>query len=672
VVEAATPQVCPESSAGRRIVSWPAAAVGSLILVSVTGRIWLGRSVPTPWISPDEVIYALLGRTLYSSGRLAIENAHSDFYSFVYPALIGPPLAWLGPSSGYAVAKALGAAAMSAAAIPAYIWARALVPARAAVLVAALTLALPAFAYSGFLMTETAFYPVMALAAWQMARTIVEPTAHRQLALVLLIAAAAATRVQGGVLVLVLPTALLLARVALRRYAWALGGVALLVVVWLAWRLLRGGSTLGAYTTAASGGYDAGAALRFVVYHAGALVVMAGFFPLAAAALLWARRRGLTADARATLAVATALSLWLVVQVGVFASRYVGQLAERDLIAAAPPLFVCLALWLREGAPRPRRWTLGVALAALASVFAWPLHTLVTADALPDSPTIAAVYRAVGTSGLGRQQLLLDGSLALAAAALVVAPARLLRAAPLLLVALLGLESVVAANVAARAAGRLRDTLVGPRPTWIDDSADGPVSLLYAGATQWNVVWETLFWNREVDRVFALPGTAVLGPAPGGAATLDGDGALREDGVRIDSRSVVAPYAIQLSGTRTADAGNKLVGVPIGLALWQTEAPVRVLSRSSGLQPNGDIYRSATLTGFGCPGTFRLTLIAKEDETIGLLVNGRFRRSVQARQGQIVRLGLPAASGAGGRCTLGVRTDGKLLGSTVFAFEPGR
>src|SRR5207253_8902971 len=93
----------PTGGPGRAIVSWSGATVGLLILISVAGRVWLGRSVPTPWISPDEVIYALLGRTLYTSGRLAIENAHSDYYSLVYPALIGPPLAWLDAGSGHAV-----------------------------------------------------------------------------------------------------------------------------------------------------------------------------------------------------------------------------------------------------------------------------------------------------------------------------------------------------------------------------------------------------------------------------------------------------------------------------------------------------------------------------------------------------------------------------------------
>ena len=185
---------------GGRSRGWLAGLlVAGLVAVSILGRILLGRDIPTPWIAPDEMIYGIVGRTLYSSGRLAIENAHSDFYSLVYPALIGGPLAWLSPHRGYEVAKALGAISMSLAAVPAYLWARSVVSTRSAVLVAALTLALPAFAYSGLLMTETVFYPLLVLVCWVSALTIVSPTWRNQLLLVGLVAAAVLTRLQAGV-----------------------------------------------------------------------------------------------------------------------------------------------------------------------------------------------------------------------------------------------------------------------------------------------------------------------------------------------------------------------------------------------------------------------------------------------------------------------------------------
>ncbi len=407
-------------SVGRSRRGLAALVVAGLVAVSIVGRILLGREIPTPWIAPDEMIYGIVGRTLYDSGRLAIENADSDFYSLVYPALIGGPLAWLSPHRGYEVAKALGAISMSLAAVPAYLWARSVVSARGAVLVAALTLALPALAYSGLLMTETVFYPLLVLFCWVSALTLVAPTRRNQLLLVGLAAAAVLTRLQAGVVMLVFPTAALLAGVGLRavprRFALAFLGFGGIIAAWLIWRLAEGGGALGAYTAAASGGYHPFTIIRFVFYHGGDIVLLTGFFPACAAALLWFERRALSAEVRAVLAVATALSLWLVLQVGVFASRYVGHLAERDMIAAAPPLFLCLAVWLELGAPRTQRRTLLVSGVALVAILAWPLHTLLAPEALPDGAGLIPFHR------LGHQRLLLDGGLLLAALVLVLAP----------------------------------------------------------------------------------------------------------------------------------------------------------------------------------------------------------------------------------------------------------
>ena len=68
--------------------------------------------------------------------------------------------------------------------------------------------------------------------------------------------------------------------------------------------------------------------------------------------------------------------LWLVVEVGMFASEHVRRFAERDLLALAPILFLAFALWLERGAPRPRLRTATVALLALATVVVLPLKEL--------------------------------------------------------------------------------------------------------------------------------------------------------------------------------------------------------------------------------------------------------------------------------------------------------
>jgi hypothetical protein len=670
---AAAPPV-PRRFAAAGVLTRSALALAGLVALSAALRIWLGHGVPTPWISPDEMIYGLLGRTLYRSGRLAIENAHSDFYSLVYPALIGGPLAWAGRSTGYELAKALGAVAMSLAAVPAYLWTRAVASTRSALLVAALTLALPAFSYSGLLMTETVFYPLTLLAAWTMVRVLVAPSPQRQLLLVGLVAACVLTRLQGIVLLAVFPLAVVLhggRMQAARRYAVSFGGLFALVFAWAIWRLVHGGGALGAYSVVASHGYSAGAALRFVLYHVGDLLLLTGFFPAWALVLLWFERRGLDPARRATLAVATSLALLLTLQVGVFAARYVGHLAERDLIAAAPPLFVCLVVWLELGAPRTLRRTAVATLAGLACLFAWPLHTLLTPEALPDSASLIPVFRLVGDQPLGTQQLLIDGVAAAAALALALAPRAFLRLVPLLLVALLAAESVDAERYAVRQARYAQTILLGTQRDWIDRAANGPVSFLYDGASEWNVVWENLFWNRRIDSVLALPRAEVIGPAPGGPVDLAADGTVLLDGKRTSPAYAAAPSSLQLAGSPVAQPGLEAGSTPVALRLWKTERPLRILSRSTGFQPNGDIYKSVTIEAFGCPGVLHLTLISKEEEHLSFYRDGVFWRDRLAKPPQVLSLDLPSAPARHGRCSFGVTTTG-LLGSTVVGFEPAR
>src|SRR5581483_5639562 len=71
---------------------------------------------------------------------------------------------------------------MSLAAVPVFLWGRSLVSTRWALVAAALTLALPGLVYSGLVMTEVLFYPLLVLAAWAMARAIERPTPARQAA----------------------------------------------------------------------------------------------------------------------------------------------------------------------------------------------------------------------------------------------------------------------------------------------------------------------------------------------------------------------------------------------------------------------------------------------------------------------------------------------------------
>src|SRR3954470_5301277 len=152
------------------------ALIAMLVLVSAALRFWAGTRVPTPWITPDEETYALLGRSLWSSGSFEILGQKEHFYSLIAPALAGAPLRLHDLGTGYTLLKGVQALTMSLAAVPVYLWTRTLASRGAALVAAALTLAIPGLAYSGLVMTEVAFYPLAALAAWAMARALARRT----------------------------------------------------------------------------------------------------------------------------------------------------------------------------------------------------------------------------------------------------------------------------------------------------------------------------------------------------------------------------------------------------------------------------------------------------------------------------------------------------------------
>src|SRR5262249_26092380 len=162
---------------------------------------WLaGRRLPGPWIMPDEAIYALRGIAFWRHTSLPVLHGQGAGYSIVYPIIAGLPLTLFSLAKGYAVLKALQAFVMSLAAVVVYSFGRRLMPERYALLAAALTVASPLLLYSGFVMTEVAYYPLSALAVLTIVLAVETGRSRDQFLAFLLIALAVATRTQGVVL----------------------------------------------------------------------------------------------------------------------------------------------------------------------------------------------------------------------------------------------------------------------------------------------------------------------------------------------------------------------------------------------------------------------------------------------------------------------------------------
>jgi hypothetical protein len=663
------------SLAGRR---W--AALVAIVAVSTALRAWASWGVPTPWIAPDELIYGLTAQSLYRTGHLAILGGPTPYYSAVVPALDGLPLSLGDMVLGYGALKIIQALLMSLAAVPVYLWGRRLMAPGWALAAALLTVSIPGLAYSGLLMSEVAFYPVVVLAAWATAAAVESPTWYRQLLCVGAVAAAVGTRLQAAVLLVVLPTAIVVdaafrrQRLRLRPFAPVLGAMALLAAIWAASRIGAHQSVLGAYG-GASGTATAGRSARFVAYHVGDVALLTGLLPFCAfLALLWrAGRRGEEDRAfSAYLAVTFAVTAWLVVEVGVFASREVGRLAERNLIAVAPLLFLAFGAWLDRDARGRDRVRVGAAVIAAAAVLALPFGTLVVPAAVPDAFTLIPLDHLRRLTSLGLTEAVVAAGVVVLALLFAAAPRRVLVALPALLVLLLGAGSVVASREVLHQARSLERQLLGPSRRWVDGAADGRVAYVYDGQGYWNVPWETIFWNRRIDRVYDLPGTEVLGPLPQRQVDVSPDGRLTPEGDAPPApRYAIVPVNFTLFGERVASA--RQVGTDRqGLGLWELDLPLRLSTITSGLLPNGDVDRVGALRVFGCNvGAFVATLTAKEPQIVRVMLDGNVvrKRRFSAPASWHVRVPIrPTAAGSGRVCQLEVLAGG-FLRSTRFVFD---
>ena len=140
--------------------------------------------------------------------------------NFGYVVLIAP--AWLvteAQSTAYALAKTINVGLGVLALVLVYFWARRLTTAGYAVLAAGLTALMPSLLYAGMLMSENGFLPAFLLAALATALALERPTLGRQALAFAAIGLACFIRVQGIVLLAVLPTAVLLAAVLEARVA---------------------------------------------------------------------------------------------------------------------------------------------------------------------------------------------------------------------------------------------------------------------------------------------------------------------------------------------------------------------------------------------------------------------------------------------------------------------
>ena len=674
-----------------------------LVVVSAAIRLWLVRGMQAPFVFVDELIYSELAKSLAAGAGYTVRGLPASGYSLLYPALIAPAY-WLFDAvpSAYAAAKAIGAVAMSLAAIPTFLIARRVVRPSLALLAGAIAVSVPSMAYTGTLTTESLFYPVALIVAWLLLRYLERPGWWPLLALLAAVVVAFTTRAQALAFLPAIATApplLALLRGRARAlqpfvplYA-VLGCAAVLVVGAQTARGRSPSDLLGAYSIVGEGGYDLGSVLRFWLWHVEELDLYAGVVPLAATLVLLALGRGVPPRLQEHLAGTVSLVAWSTLAVAMFASRFASdRIQDRYLFFLVPLLVVALLAWVELGAPRPRVATGVVTIVALGLPLLFPYTRFITEPVKSDTLGLIPLWTINEHLVLGEYWVTVALVGALLAALFLLVPRRLAVTVPL---AVLLLFAVVSKPVWSgprgflqSGAGALFQGIRGADRDWIDARvhAGEEVVALWTGRADRFTINENEFFNRRLGRVYYLDQ-----PTPGGVGetklVVGADGIYRDP----DGNSVVAPYAL-LDGSVTPDGVVVARDHELGTTLWRLKGPLSSRTTVTGLYADGNWSGpEVTWRLLRChPGTLIVALHSDPSlfftpQTVRATSGGR-AASVRFRPDEHAFLLVPVKPQSGSTCTVRLAisptavpadvipgsTDERVLGAhfDAFAYEP--
>jgi hypothetical protein len=609
------PGVPPDLSAFRvALARRPAAWLVGVVVVSALARYALATRYEAPWIFVDELVYAELARSVADGAGFLVRDEPSERRAYLYPLLISPAYRLFASlPDAYAAVKLVNAVVMSLAAVPAYLLARRMVAAPAALAAAVLAVAVPSMVYTGAVMTENLAYPLVLAAVLALALALERPTLLRTLVLLALCALAFLTRPQAVALVAaaaLAPGVLALVRGRLAELRPFAGHYGLLTAAGLsvvAVQLARGESPpalVGDYAFAGEGEYSAGSVAEWTLYHVAELDLSVGVIPFAAFLLLLAVSRGLAPREQAFVAAVAATALVFVFQVGAFVSGqpWLERVQGRNTFYVAPLLLVAFVAWLSGGLPRPRAAALAAAVAAAALPPLLLLGGVLDRSVVAEAPPLVPWLMIRDRLGSGAA---VAGVAAAASVAALLAFGLPRRLAPLLPAAVALYFALVLVPIDAYVRSDARGALWAATawqgdPDWVDRAVgrDTEVAVLWSGRTLQTTVWVSEFFNRSVRTVYALA-DPLPGALPEPAAAIDeAGGALRDPA----GRPVHAPFV--LADRSVALAAPVEARAPGGeLALHRTEGAVRVEALLSGRIPNSTWFGPrAEYRRFDCDG----------------------------------------------------------------------
>ncbi len=613
-----------------------ALGVALIVVVSTAFRAIVNLDATGAWIFADELIYSELGRSAFEG--FAIRGAPVSGYGSIYPLLIGPAYAAFDDLVvAYQAAQVTNALLMSLTAIPVYLTARVVVGRRWSLVAAALAVAVPAMFYTSVIMTESAFYPLFALAVYIAVTALVTGSWWRQIAIVPLTALAYETRQQGIAVIAgyVLALALfallevhaaeagrrLRALADLSRRYWpsllALGvGVAGVVGLQAA----RGkplSTLLGAYSVlvnpALGNEFRPRVIMAVFVQHLAEASLWLGFIPAIAFLVLlgFAVQRAGTRELRAFAAVAVGFIVVMTLIVASFAVfTNIGRIQERNLFYIGFMPLIALVWWVSGGAPRQPRWLPVALVLAVAAPASLPYAMLVGVNAASDT---FGMYLPWALQTAWKEWMITPTwvvLLGMAAAALVVVAPK--ARSWLLVAAVVGYFAVVGVIVDYRtdraSEGALRQAISGA-PNWIDRAlpAGTDVAIVYPGDREPLKVWENEFFNRSLGAVYAV-GVPMPAALPETGVDFDGEGVLRDNpGNPISAAYVLTDMSIELVGEAVAiDEPRRMV------VLRTPPGPVRAVQRTMGVFDDGWSGGQFSFVRYGCSGGSVVAVLASD------------------------------------------------------------
>ncbi len=597
-------------------------ALAAIVVASALLRIFLSRNAPGPWIFVDELIYSELGRSAFSGTE--IRGMPVTGYGNIYPFIIAPAYEVFSDLvSAYSAVKVINAVVMSLTAIPAYFIARTLMQRSWSLVAAALTVLVPSMAYTGMVMTESAFYPAFALAMLLVIRALQRPTIFSQ---ILAFAGAVfcyEVRPQGAlvlpafvvsvVFLVILDAAIAPAGSRLKELlhglrmflpTWIISGLG--AAAFIAIQQSRGtgiSGLLGAYAITAEyrDRYQAKPIISWFLLHIAELDLWLGVIPFIALLVLIGVALSKTSDRSVRVFACAAVPVMLmmtaiVAAFVVFAN--VTRIEERNLFYIGFFALVALCWWVSKGLERqqPRWFVIAVVVGAIGPV-TLPFSSVLTNSAVSDTFGVFLPYAV--------QSRLLDSTLTtFIVAGAVIALIAILTSLShkrayiaILVVAVFFATTGAAVDRRTDKASVAAQAISAPQD-WIDQAVgeSAGVSVVWQGGSDPNRVWQAEFFNRSVGNVLTLF-APLAGGLPDTVVNVQADGVLVDrNAVRVSEDYVFSDSFTRISGTVVAEDQRH------GTVLTKTMGTVVLQETVAGVFADGWSGSDVIYTRYACRG----------------------------------------------------------------------